>query len=57
MLSIHGGMMKFFKKIWSKLFSKQEVAPPAPIIQKPTHCPAHKKFKKGCSSCRTIVGY
>jgi len=51
-------MIKFIKKIWSKLFGKKEVVKlvvEAPVTQKPTHCPYHKKFKKSCSSCQTIA--
>jgi hypothetical protein len=48
-------MIKFIKKIWSKLFGKKEVVSPVVVIQKPTHCPYHKRFRKSCSSCVTIA--
>jgi hypothetical protein len=52
-------MIKFIKKIWNKLFGKKEevikLVVEAPVIQKPTHCPYHKKFKKSCTSCQTIA--
>jgi hypothetical protein len=43
-------MFKFIKK----LFGKKEVLVVAPN-PKPTHCNMHKKYKKSCSSCRTIA--
>ena len=42
-------MIKFIKKLFSK---KEVLVVPKP---KPTHCNTHKRFKKSCSSCITIV--
>ena len=57
-------MIKFIKKIFAKWFGKketvQEVVAPVekviePVVEKPTHCGDHLRFKKSCSLCQAIV--
>ena len=57
-------MIKFIKKIFAKWFGKkeavQEVVAPVekviePVVEKPTHCGGHLRFKKSCSLCQAIV--
>ena len=60
-------MIKFIKKIFAKWFSKKEavqlteevVAPVEkviePVVEKPTHCENHTRFKKSCPLCQEIV--
>jgi len=47
-------MFKFIKK----LFGLTSTTLPENVgakIEKPTHCTAHKRYMKSCSSCKTIV--
>ena len=60
-------MIKFIKKIFAKWFGKKEavqlteeaVAPVEkviePVVEKPTHCGGHLRFKKNCPLCQAIV--
>ena len=60
-------MIKFIKKIFAKWFSKKEavqlteevVAPVEkviePVVEKPTHCEGHTRFKKSCPLCQAII--
>ena len=51
------------KNLWKKItewFSKKEVIKITeeviePVIEKPTHCGGHTRFKKSCSLCQAIV--
>ena len=60
-------MIKFIKKIFAKWFGKKEavqlieeaIAPVEkvikPVVEKPTHCGGHLRFKKSCPLCQAIV--
>ena len=53
-------MIKFIKKIFAKWFSKKEAVAPVekviePVVEKPTHCEGHLRFKKSCSLCQAII--
>jgi NAD(P)H-dependent flavin oxidoreductase YrpB (nitropropane dioxygenase family) len=53
-------MIKFIKKIFAKWFSKKEAIKltkkaTEPVVEKPTHCGGHTRFKKSCSLCNAII--
>ena len=53
-------MIEFIKKIFAKWFTKEEVIVLTeevvePVVEKPTHCGGHTRFKKSCPLCQAIV--
>ena len=57
-------MIDFIKKIFAKWFIKEEaivltekdIEPVIePVVEKPTHCGGHTRFKKSCSLCQAII--